>query len=82
MSATGRCPDATPALRGGPIDERRELGHPGLDADLLVRARWAARRSEDAPVGRHERDIRLGVAAVDGEHGSTRGASRASGARR
>ena len=49
------------------VGERPEAGHPALEPDGLVRDRRAADGGQERSVGRHEREISLGVAAIDGE---------------
>ena len=49
------------------FDQLRDDLHRALDADVVGRARRAAREAEHVPLGRDDRDVRLRVATVDCE---------------
>ena len=66
---SGRVEGSSPACRRGFLDELDEPLHALLEPDRLVRRGRAADRREERAVGGDERDVRLRVAAVDGEDG-------------
>src|SRR5262249_16496648 len=64
-----------PGLPAGLIEQVGEDGEAGVESEKLRRAERAAHDREQRPVVAREREIGLGVAAVDREHDAHRTAS-------